>query len=102
MHDTVSTMTLEQLNSLDDDEMAILWFAVNKTTPPVLAGFELEPSVFCAIKPQAILNRVEQIEMAIKEEHKLIYNSLRQKLNMTSIETIETSNSGSVVDSKSE
>lgn len=80
-------MRLEQFKSLTEDETAMLWHAINKTTPPVLVGVDLEPSVFCAIKPHAILSRVDQIELAIKDEHKSIYDSLRQKLNMPPIAT---------------
>jgi hypothetical protein len=79
-------MRLEELKSFSEDELAMLWYAVNKTTPPVLAGVELDPSVFCSIKQHAIQSRVDQIELAVKDEHKLIYDSLRQKLNMAPIE----------------
>lgn len=99
-------MRLEEFKSLTEDEIAMLWYAVNKTTPPVLAGIELEPSVFCAIKPQAIRDRVDQIELAVKDEYKSIYNSLRQKLNMAPIVTpvansAETSNAAPTPDSTS-
>jgi len=78
-------MTLEQLKSLNDDELAMLWYAVNKTTPPILANIEVEPEIFCSIRPHAIFHRIDQIEPAIKEEHKSIYLSLRAKLNMPDI-----------------
>lgn len=99
-------MRLEEFKSLTEDELAILWYAVNKTTPPVLDGVELEPSVFCAIKPQAIRNRVDQIELAVKDEHKSIYESLRQKLHMAPIvppvsSSVETSNTTPTSDSPS-
>jgi len=102
-------MRLEEFKSLTEDEIAMLWYAVNKTTPPVLAGVELEPSVFCAIKPHAIRSRVDQIELAVKDEHKSIYESLRQKLNMTPIvppvppvsSSVETPNATSNPDSTS-
>jgi hypothetical protein len=81
-------MRLEEFKSLTEDELAMLWYVINKTTPPVLSGVELEPSVFCAIHPQAIWNRVDQIELAVKDEYKSIYDSLRQKLNMTPLEVV--------------
>jgi len=78
-------MRLEELKSLTDDELAMLSYAINKINPPVLAGVELEPSVFCAIKASAIRQRIDQLEPAIKDEHKSIYDSLRHKLNMPPI-----------------
>lgn len=88
-------MRLEELKSLTDDELTMLWYAVNKINPPVLDGVELEPSVFCSIKPSAIRQRIDQLEPAIKDEHKSIYDSLRHKLNMPPI-IAETPISGSV------
>lgn len=88
-------MRLEELKSLTDDELTMLWYAVNKTNPPVLDGVELEPSVFCAINPSAIRQRIVQLEPAIKDEHKAIYDSLRNKLNMTPIVVAQTTISGS-------
>ena len=81
-------MRLEEFKSLQDDEIAMLWYAVNKITPPALEGVELDPSVFCAIKKHVIINRVNQIESAIKDEYKPIYVSLRQKLNMPPLEVV--------------
>lgn len=75
-------MTLDQLNSLNDDELAMLWYAINKMQPPALAGVELDVSLFCAVKADAINNRVMQLESAIKDEHKEIYTSLKQKLGI--------------------
>lgn len=83
-------MRLEEFKMLSEDELAMLWYAVNKTTPPVLAGVELDPLVFCSIKPHAIRDRVDQIELAVKDEHKSIYDSLRQKLNMVPIVKTDT------------
>ena len=73
-------MKLEQLKSLTEDELAILWYAVNKTNPPVLAGVELEPSVFPSISHHSLIARVANLEIQIKPEHKAIYDSLREKL----------------------
>lgn len=75
-------MRLEELNSLNEDEVAMLWFIFNKTTPPVLNGFEIEPSLFCFVKQNSIINRVNQTEQYVKDEYKHIHTSLKQKLNM--------------------
>lgn len=77
-------MTLEQLQSLNDDELSMLWYAINKAQPPALEGVELEPCVFCSVKPHAIINRILQLEPAIKDEYKPIYESLKTKLILKS------------------
>lgn len=78
-------MRLEELHSLNEDELALLWFIINKTTPSTINGIELEPSLFCYIKPHALINRVNQTEKYIKDEYKYVYDSLRQKLNIVPI-----------------
>lgn len=88
-------MRLEEFNSLSEDEVSMLWYAINKTTPPVLAGVELDPSVFCTIKSQYIRARIDQIELSIKDEYRPIYDSLRQKLNMAPIAPLSASNEAS-------
>lgn len=75
-------MTIEQLKSLDDDELCILWFCINKTTPPVMS-FELEPQLFVCIKHKKLVDRLNQCEKYIKSEHKDKFNSLRTKLNIS-------------------
>ena len=77
-------MRLEELKTLTEDETAMLWYAINKTTPPILNDVEFEPSVFCSIKHDAIVNRINQIEPAVKDEFKSIYESLKIKLNIVS------------------
>ncbi len=74
-------MRLEQLASLSTDELAILWIAVNKTAPPILGGIEMEPELFCSINHVAILRRIDNIDATLKEKHKEIIESLKQKLN---------------------
>ena len=69
-------MKLDHLQSLTEDELAILWFCINKINPPVLSGFELEPSLFVAIKhkkPAMKENVKARRAMALlikKESHK--------------------------------
>lgn len=77
-------MRLEQLHSLTDDELAMLWYAINKTDPPILTGVEIDVGVFCAIKHHAIVDRVNKIESLVKDEHKEIFNSLKVKLEIVS------------------
>lgn len=75
-------MTLEELHSLNDDETAMLWFMVNKVFPPAIKDIELEPSLFTAIKHRWIANRVLTLKEHVKEEHKSIYESLKNKLGI--------------------
>lgn len=73
-------MKLEHLESLTEDELAMLWFCINKINPPVLSGVELEPSLFTSIKHKKLMDRVLQCAQYIKEEHKSIYVGLINKL----------------------
>ena len=73
-------MLIEQFNTLTDDEISVLWYAINKLIPPVLDGVEIEPELFTSIKHNAILNRIEIIKSLLKEEHKHLYESLKVKL----------------------
>ena len=49
-------MKLDHLDSLTEDELAMLWFCVNKVNPSVLTGIELEPSLFVAIKHKKLMD----------------------------------------------
>lgn len=75
-------MKLEQLQSLTEDEQVMLWYFVNKITPPVLENVELDISVFTGIKHQELLNRITQGESLVKEEFKPIYDSLKAKMEV--------------------
>lgn len=75
-------MTREQLKSLSEDELAMLWFIINKSEPPVLRGQELEPSLFCSIKPHFLNDRIQQVERFVKSEFIDIYTSLCNKLDL--------------------
>lgn len=73
-------MTLEQLYSLNEDEIAMLWYIVNKIDKPVLAGIELEPQLFTAINKKTLIQRINNAESLIKEESKAVYESLKSKV----------------------
>jgi len=75
-------MTIEQLNSLNDDEVAMLWFMINKVFPPAIKDIEMEPSIFTSIKHRWIVDRVSKMKDVIKEEHQPIYESLKNKLQI--------------------
>jgi len=73
-------MTLEQLHSLSEDEVTMLWGIINMGNPPVLAGQELEPTLFPFIKVHKLKDRVNQFDKYIKPEYIELYTSLKSKL----------------------
>ena len=75
-------MKLEQLKSLTEDELAMLWYCVNKINPPVLTGVELDPSLFVAIKHKALMNRLLSCAQYVKDEHREVYAGLMNKLKV--------------------
>ena len=75
-------MKLEHLECLTEDELAMLWFCINKINPPVLAGIELEPSIFVAIKHKKLMDRVLQCAQYVKEEHHTVFTGLVNKLKV--------------------
>jgi hypothetical protein len=74
-------MTLEQLNSLNEDETAMLWYVINKVNP-ILSTVELDPPLFPSINKQRLMDRVSTAESLIKEEHRPIYDGLKFKMGM--------------------
>lgn len=74
-------MTLSQLHSLDEDEIALLWFIINKVNPPVVS-WEMDPSLFPSINHQKLMDRVLQCEKFIKPEHLSKFSSLKNKLSV--------------------
>ena len=75
-------MKLEHLKSLNDDEMAMLWYCINKINPPVLAGVELDPSLFVSIKHKYLMDRLLNCVQHIKPEHQTIFAGLVNKLKV--------------------
>ena len=74
-------MTIEQLHSLNEDELAILWFCINKTNPPTLP-YEMEPAEFLAINHVRLTNRLMQCRQYIKPEYHSIFDELVAKLKV--------------------
>ena len=75
-------MRIEQLKSLDEDELAILWYCINKIEPTVITGIELEPELFTSINHKALMNRVTNCRLNIKEEHHQVFDGLVAKLRV--------------------
>jgi len=75
-------MTLQQLQSLNDDELAILWFCINKAHPPVLRDVELPPSLFPSIQHKKLMNRIAMCRHLVKPENFEIFDGLINKLKV--------------------
>ena len=75
-------MKLEQLKSLTEDELAMLWYCINKIDPPVLSGVELDPSIFVAIKHKFLMNRLLSCAQYVKDEHRTVFTGLVNKLKV--------------------
>ncbi len=73
-------MTLDQLYSLTEDEVTMLWGIVNMGNPPVLSGQQVDPELFPFIKDHKLKDRVIQFDKYVKPEYIGIYTSLRSKL----------------------
>jgi len=75
-------MRLEQLHSLNEDELAMLWYCINKIDPPVLAGVELDPEVFPSINHRKLMDRLTNARITVKEEHLPLFDGLVAKLRV--------------------
>jgi hypothetical protein len=73
-------MTLDQLYSLTEDEVTMLWGIVNMGNPSVLSGQQVDPELFPFIKDHKLRERVIQFDKYVKPEYIGIYSSLRSKL----------------------
>jgi len=76
-------MNLEQLQSLNDDEISMLWYIVNKLTTPIISGIELEPTLFTSIDNRALIDRVVQAQSSVTEAALPIYDSLKLKMGIS-------------------
>lgn len=75
-------MNLEQLQSLNDDEISMLWYIVNEIKPSVIDGVILEPELFPSIRHPFIVHRIKSVESKISDTGKEIYVGLKSKLNI--------------------
>lgn len=73
-------MKLEQLRSLTEDEIAMLWGIINLATPPVISSYQMDPELFPFIKDEKLKQRVNQFDKYVKPEYSELYNSLKSKL----------------------
>lgn len=75
-------MTKEQLNSLTDDELAMLWYMVNHIQPTVITGQEVEVEVFTSIRHPFLVRRIKAVENLVSDAGKEVYSSLKTKLGI--------------------
>lgn len=75
-------MRLEQLYSLSEDEIDILWFCINVVNPRILKKVELQPRDFVSIKHTALLERLKQCRTFVKEENYPLFDGLVEKLSV--------------------
>lgn len=75
-------MTREQLKSLTDDEMSMLWFIINKVNPQVLMNVELEPELFTSIRHKKLIDRIMKCKVHVKPEHMPVFDGLIGKLKI--------------------
>jgi hypothetical protein len=76
-------MTRNQLKSLTFDETAMLWGIVNIVNPPVMAGYQMDPSLFPSINHKMLMDRVMQCRKYLKEENQVIFDGLVNKLKVS-------------------
>jgi hypothetical protein len=75
-------MKLDHLQSLTEDELAMLWFCINKINPPLLSTEELEPRLFVSIKHKRLMDRLLLCTQHVKEEHQSVFAGLVNKLSV--------------------
>jgi len=75
-------MTLEQLKSLNEDEMAMLWYIANKMERPVITGVEFPIELFTSIDNANLNLRVINAKPQVKEEAMAVYDSLKVKMGI--------------------
>ncbi len=76
-------MTKQQLKNLTYDETAMLWGIVNIVNPPVMAGYQMDPSLFPSINHKMLIDRVMQCRKYLKEENQVIFDGLVNKLKVS-------------------
>lgn len=75
-------MTREQLKSLTDDELSMLWFIINKINPVILKDIELEPVLFTSINHKKLVERIMKCKVHVKTEHMSVFDGLVSKLTV--------------------
>jgi hypothetical protein len=92
-------MTLAQLESLTEDELALALYVVNVIAPPVVPKMTFEPRHLTWFKHQELINKLLNSFNRLKPEGHATYTSLMQKLGVCiqikQHEVARTENTGS-------
>ena len=80
-------MMIFQLNSLAEDELALLLYIVN-VADPITPIIEFTPNLLLSIKHEFLVKRVEKAGPLIKDEYKPLHSSLLSKLNCNWIQYV--------------
>jgi hypothetical protein len=94
-------MTLNQLQTLTDDELAIALYVVNHVSPPIAPPGPFEARDLTWFKHTALVQKLVDIFPKIKPESHAIFQSLMEKLGVKIeinpiLQSPETTVSGSV------
>ncbi len=75
-------MTIDQLKSLTDDEMTMLWGIINIVNPTVIRDIQMEPSLFTSINHKTLIKRINGCKHLVKQEHLAVFDGLLNKLTV--------------------
>jgi len=73
-------MSKDQLKSLTEDELTMLWGIINLVKPKVIKDVDMEPVLFTSIKHKMLLNRIRNCKSLVKEQHHQLFDGLLNKL----------------------
>ena len=72
-------MRIEQLESLDENELAVLCAVVN--SEPKILSYDISSQIILTINHNALIDRIKKSEDKIDDKYKDSYKSLRTKLD---------------------
>ncbi len=75
-------LRLEYLNSLNEDEQALLWTIINYTGKKPIANVDMELSTFVALPAEIVNAKIIAAEKLIVAEKQPILHSLKNKLGI--------------------
>jgi hypothetical protein len=75
-------MKLEQLKSLSEDELVLLWGCINLVEPKIVQSYDLEPSLFPSINHRKLMDKLTNCKTKIKEDHHALFDGLLNKLRI--------------------
>jgi hypothetical protein len=76
-------MTLDQLNSLDENELAMALYIVNHISPPSALKVELTPRNLTWFKHHMLIQKIVDVFPQVLPESHGTFSSLLQKMGVT-------------------